>query len=430
MSFDVRINNQPVGPAYIGWSPVPCTIAVAGAGAGPASVTLKNIQVTNGGAVAFLTQPNAQAANSLNLTIPANGNAVNFFIAGSVASTEDQDATIGIFDTSTGAKLDQTSLMVRIRKNANTLLPNERDRFLSALVKFNLTQGSPNYLNFLDMHNQAAFTEIHSNGNFIRYSFLLWHRAYVLDLERQLQKFDASVAIPYWKFDEPAPNIFTADFMGNATPGTGTLSYSPTNPLNSWSSNGKPTLTRSPNFTVQTSAGVDPGQGPIPTDAETLALGTDFADFRQMEDSPHGYAHECFVGPIDDIFTAPQDPMFFLLHCNVDRLWALWQMQNNRYNLSQVNTYPYSGAYNPASKHPMIGDYLDDTIWPWNQVTGKGANGANGNTRPPTAPGGPFPQISQPATPSGSPKLWQMIDYQGYNGGEPSFADYDVIPYN
>src|SRR5262245_45212723 len=67
------------------------------------------------------------------------------------------------------------------------------------------------------------------------------------------------------------------------------------------------------------------------------------------------------------------DPLFFLLHCNVDRLWAKWQRQRGRFNPALAASYENGGG-NP------IGHNLPDTMWPWNGVTGA--------PRPPTAPGG------------------------------------------
>ena len=59
------------------------------------------------------------------------------------------------------------------------------------------------------MHTNAA-----RRRRTARPRFLPWHRAYLLDLERELQAIDPSVALPYWRFDQPAPNLFTPEFLG------------------------------------------------------------------------------------------------------------------------------------------------------------------------------------------------------------------------
>ena len=50
-----------------------------------------------------------------------------------------------------------------------------------------------------------------------------------------------------------------------------------------------------------------------------------------MEFNPHGSAHTSFIlGFINDVGTAARDPLFFMLHANVDRLWAKWQWIHKR----------------------------------------------------------------------------------------------------
>ena len=58
------------------------------------------------------------------------------------------------------------------------------------------------------MHTNVSSPQAHGAPG-----FLPWHRAYILDLERELQAIDPSVALPYWRFDRPAPNLFTLDFF-------------------------------------------------------------------------------------------------------------------------------------------------------------------------------------------------------------------------
>ena len=60
-----------------------------------------------------------------------------------------------------------------------------------------------------------------------------------------------------------------------------------------------------------------------------------------MEGTPHGAAHVSFNGYVNFVPVAPQDPLFFLLHCNVDRLWALWQFLFDRDVANERTTYPY-----------------------------------------------------------------------------------------
>ncbi len=78
-------------------------------------------------------------------------------------------------------------------------------------------------------------------------------------------------------------------------------------------------------------------------ETQTLALGNQYAAFRSLEGNPHGSAHTSFGGSISSIPTAAKDPLFFLLHCNVDRLWAKWQWLNRRFDVTDIDAYRFRG---------------------------------------------------------------------------------------
>ena len=289
--------------------------------------------------------------------------------------------------------------MVRIRKDATTLSNGERDRLLAALAQFN-NQGLGRFADFAGTHVSAGSAEAHG-----RPGFLPWHRAFVLDLERELQAIDPSVAMPYWRFDRPAPSLFTPQFLGRGRlngPGTTPVTLASTNPLRFWKGGPTPGITRDPSFNV---GGTSPG--PLSQTA-ALALGNPgalFRNFRRIEFVPgsqqdyHGSAHVSFSGPIDTIATAAQDPLFFLLHCNVDRLWAVWQKQQSRFDVSVAATYE---TVTPAHR---IGHNLGDTMWPW--------NGATTPPRPNFALGGTLASSPWVSAPGPTPKVSDCFDYQG-----------------
>jgi len=229
----------------------------------------------------------------------------------------------------------------------------------------------------------------------------------LLDLERELQAIDPSVALPYWRFDKPAPNIFTKDFFGESDQ-TGTVQFSPANPLRFWKTDGTPGIDRRPFFPTNTAP---PG---LSNEAQTLAMGTTFSNFRSMEGDPHGLAHTSFGGWIQNPATAPKDPLFFLLHCNVDRLWAKWQKKFKRFNPSLAASFVPNG--NPP------GHNLADTMWPWNGVITP--------PRPPTAPGGALAASPCVAAPGPKPHVSDCIDFHGeVNAASLLGFDYDDVPF-
>ena len=217
------------GRVFLTWTSVQATAKIVeGTGAG-ADIVLRSAGTVGG--LVFDTARSDQGAASLGLSLPGNGQPVPFWIAGEFQkpSSAYGDAIVQANDKTTGAVLGTKAVMVRIRKNAQTLPAPERDRFLAALGTLN-AHGQGTYRNFRDMHVNATTREMHGNVG-----FLPWHRAYVLDLERALQAFDPTVAVPYWRFDQPAPNLFTRDFMGASTLQNPAVVFRPGTPSNSGS---------------------------------------------------------------------------------------------------------------------------------------------------------------------------------------------------
>jgi len=408
LTVDLQVNNSPSPAArYVTWAPSLCRVRVtnpSGTTTPTVSVKLGSVSAAAGGAVVFRSGTSGAFASTLTLSVPINGTSVPFYAAGKFGqpSTNDSDVTI---EARTGTTLvGSVKLMVRIRKNATKLATAERDRFISALAKLN-NQGIGRFVDFRDMHNSATNVLAQSHGI---PGFLPWHRAYLLDLERELQAIDPSVALPYWRFDQAAPSLFTRDFLGVAN-STGTVQFSSTNPLQFWRSDGVPGVNRRPLFDTST---------PPPdllTEAQTIALSSQYTNFRLlMEDNPHGWAHTSFGGFLRNPATAPRDPLFFLLHGNVDRLWAKWQQQRGRFDPALAS------AYDNSSTRP--GQRLDDTMWPWNGVTG--------GSRPATAPGGTL-AISQIVTaPGPQPRVRDTLDYHGTVApASRQGFDYDDVPF-
>ena len=51
--------------------------------------------------------------------------------------------------------------------------------------------------------------------------------------------------------------------------------------------------------------------------------------------------------------TSPNDPVFWLHHANIDRLWSIWGAR-------------HGNAYAPTTTN-LHGQGLDDPMWPWRQ---------------------------------------------------------------
>jgi len=406
VNVELQINNS-VNPSarFVSWTPSPFRIRVtdpSGTTSTNVSVRISGRSVANGGAVVLRRNTTGSFSNSLTLSVPISGTSVSFFVAGRFGrpSVNNEDVTI---EARTGNTLvGSVPVMVRIRKNANTLTTGERDRLVAAFAQLN-NQGTGRFADFRDMHTAVSSPQAHGAP-----AFLPWHRAYLLDLERELQAIDPSVALPYWRFDQPAPSIFNLDFFG-VSDQLGTVQFSASNPLRFWRTDGVQGINRRPFFST---SGTPPG---LRNETQTLALGSQYSAFRTMEGNPHGSAHTSFGGSISSVPTAARDPLFFLLHCNVDRLWAKWQRQFSRFNPAQTASYD-SNPGNP------IGHNLPDTMWPWNGITGP--------PRPPTAPGGTLAASPSVSAPGPQPRVQDCLDYQGSASAVSRMGfDYDDVPF-
>ncbi|MEO8795657.1 MAG: tyrosinase family protein [Daejeonella sp.] len=403
---------------YLTWSPTLCMVRVTGNStiSGNLNVTIRNMNNSVGKVnFASSTLANNLTANnsSINLSLPNSGTWVKFFAAGKFGSPSrrDKDAVIEVVKLSTDTILSREAVMVRVRKNGNSVTVEERARFLNAIVSFNNTFNG--YLTFNAIHDAAGKPEGHNGPG-----FLPWHRAFILDLERELQRLDPSVALLYWNTDNANPNIFSLDFMGSKpkVSSDSFADFNSSNPLTIWSAPGGPGIRRTTKF----ADGAKPNSvnSSLRSEVTVLALGGDFEHFKAIDPNPHGSSHVLAGSVSGDwmgtIPTAVKDPLFFFLHTNLDRLWAKWQWLNNRLDGNNVLAYSPQGTF-PNTGTIHIGHYLNDTMWPWNGVAGTftGSGTAPINQRPITAPGGVFPEsIFFTNAPPPKPQLFNMIDYR------------------
>ncbi len=146
---------------------------------------------------------------------------------------------------------------------------------------------------------------------YIAQDFLSWHRAFLLAFEGVLK--DAAVAagnrtefnLPYWNWYEgPVPSIFTE---GNEI----------INPL----------------YHARVSTNVAAGLAHDCFDQMELLTSGDQPGFSLiMEFDPHGRAHTLVGGDMQTIPRSAQDPIFWVHHANIDRLWDSWIQLPGRKN--------------------------------------------------------------------------------------------------
>ncbi|BAZ31278.1 tyrosinase [Cylindrospermum sp. NIES-4074] len=234
-------------------------------------------------------------------------------------------------------------------------------------------------------------------------AYLPWHREFILRFEQALQTVNPNVTLPYWDWsDSKAVDvIFNDDFLGTNGQGEtlsirgggtftgGAVQSGAFSEAEGWVLNaelhsdeeGKTLGTSLKRFLR-----VPPASDyPIPqAETDRILLLDDYLTFRQVLKGsisidengnviPGGFTHNyihIFVGgaqideskfpvtlkpygTMSNIPSSPYDPVFWLLHSNVDRLWAEWQDNGHA-----------GSDYYPASGEPY-GNNLNDPMWPW-----------------------------------------------------------------
>jgi tyrosinase len=184
---------------------------------------------------------------------------------------------------------------IRDREDQAKLTKHERERFLCAYLTLaaNGTLGQ-----FVKIHG-----EIHYQHGTER--FLPWHRVFLLLLENALRTVHPEVTIPYWDWTKASEQTFPA-----------------------WLTSVLPTVqmpTPMPPITVTRSPGLPAWLATIASSTPSvMALGT-FSAFTSGLEGIHGLVHGWVGGTMSWIATAPTDPIFWMHHANIDRLWSVWQ---------------------------------------------------------------------------------------------------------
>lgn len=208
--------------------------------------------------------------------------------------------------------------IVIIRRNIYSLSPAEVKRFVDAVKKIKL---SHEYDALVRLHYQVM-RQVHGTP-----MFLPWHRALLIRFESLLQGAtgDPSFGLPYWDWtdDVTSPEqigkLWGAELMG------GTGAPVPNGPFvpGQW-------VTISPDlrFGDQLDRDLGGNGSRVTTKDDVLKLYHEsvYDTFRQkLESGPHGTMHMWVGGQMASVPNSVNDPVFWLHHANIDRIWAQWQ---------------------------------------------------------------------------------------------------------
>lgn len=140
-------------------------------------------------------------------------------------------------------------------------------------------------------------------------NFFAWHRMYLYYLERVMRwaSGDPTLTLPYWDYTNPMQTGLPAEFRDTTSPLYDWRRYPAVN---------QGTLALNPNIT-----NID---GPLTTDTSFLQYEKD------IERGVHGNVHcamvkTCPVALMGLVGVAANDPIFYMHHTNIDRMWSCWQ---------------------------------------------------------------------------------------------------------
>ena len=290
------------------------------------------------------------------------------------------------------------------RKSVRDLTDAEKAAYVDALVALKTTApsiipaaqaavtaggGTPNrYDDYVWIHNQVG------HGAHIGSAFPAWHREFLRQFELDLRQVsgDHHLSLPYWDWTvDRTPAAagwpFTDDFMGGFASGsnfqisTGRFADPATWRINIRRASDPSTRLK------RNIASPSPSPTPLPTRATvTGGLGIGVYDAAPFNEDPSGLPTNAqlngswrktlewllhngvhgWVGGINATRTdgghmtfvavSVNDPAFFLHHCNVDRLWAIWQLRNPGPGSTHV---PASGANAGHNAADVMGRFAD-----------------------------------------------------------------------
>jgi tyrosinase len=261
--------------------------------------------------------------------------------------------------------------MAGTRRNILSIPLSSVQRLTAA---FNVLKSNGTYDGFIRRHMQAMLiaTPAGSSRNAAHRGpvFLPWHRAALLELEAALQAVDPLIeGLPYWAWENEASRnggdprrsvLWTANYLGtDGDPARGNRVLN--GPFANWQALIYNNTTGA--FVRRTTPGIVRRLGRDPNGSTTLPdpsqVTNAISAYPRYDVSPwsssvsrfrnrlegwsggprlHNLVHR-WVGGDMLAGTSPNDPVFWLNHANVDRLWWRWQQQYG------INTYqPVSGG--------------------------------------------------------------------------------------
>ncbi|MDT0497290.1 tyrosinase family protein [Algiphilus sp. W345] len=245
--------------------------------------------------------------------------------------------------------LPATGTPMRVRRDIETMADDDPD--LCAFRRaFECLRAIEDEQDPRGLLGQATIHARHCAHN--NWYFLPWHRAFLNHFEQLCSRLSGrpTFALPYWNWQRDTARIALPDAVSS-----GALSYASRNP------NAGADLSVDRRQLMRDYPALDTqlafvGGRPTPLDQRTAAIGSVLeGDHRLIHDRIGG----AMIGPY-----APKDPMFWLLHANLDRLWDLWSARHPQLNPcdSTWTEFPLAAFWSVEAQEwvrPRVASLLD-----------------------------------------------------------------------
>lgn len=190
------------------------------------------------------------------------------------------------------SKIHKGELIMRVRKSTTAMSTDEWQAYNAAINQL-VESGKWAELTFYHAEVGGNHRMHGSMSGSIGYArFLYWHRAFLVECENAFREIDESITIPYWDW----LNAETIPQGLNHMPITG--------------------VSRNPgiiDFTNQ-------------AEIQEIKERDTFDSFvRGLENNPHNSGHNWVGGIMSNPMDSPRDPLFYMHHANIDRIWNDWQ---------------------------------------------------------------------------------------------------------
>jgi tyrosinase len=191
--------------------------------------------------------------------------------------------------------------------------------------------------------------------------FLPWHRAYTAMCERIIRSLTSNndFAMPFWDWtnDPPIPEVFEAPTTPDGKPNA--LFVTDSGFERTWPEGtpmppeivGPDVLQSILNATTYEEFGTSRPDGQDSLDPSWI-VAQDSGTQGILEGTPHNNVHNN-VGGWMPTATSSRDPVFYMHHCNIDRIWALWNQQNQNSTDSLWTDMPFTNNFYDPNGTPF-----------------------------------------------------------------------------